>query len=116
VGDAGFWRQSRAPAAATTAIARPRPITTTRLGRRTVGDGCAVTNARVNSAAVANRSAGTSASAFCTAVSTAGGTVGRKRLSGGAGWMNRFATTACGVGPVKGGSPASISWSTHPNA
>jgi hypothetical protein len=44
-----------------------------------------------------------------TAASTAGGTVGRCSASGRGASVITRATIACTVGPVNGGSPASIS-------
>jgi hypothetical protein len=68
-----------------------------------------------NSAAVANRSAGTGASARRTASSTASGTLGRARRTLGGGSVRRRITIACGVGAANGGSPASISYATAPS-
>ena len=59
--------------------------------------------------AFANRSAGTGESACATATATGSGTVGRASRTSGAVLVNRFAITACAVGPVNGGSPANIS-------
>src|SRR5262249_2298705 len=53
-----------------------------------------------NSFAEANRSAGTSASAFRIASSTAGGTVRRAARTLGAGSVSRLITIDCAVGPV----------------
>ena len=66
-------------------------------------------SARTKSAADANRSAGTRASALATARSTGSGTLGRCWRTGGASSSTRRASSACAVAPVKGGSPASIS-------
>jgi hypothetical protein len=66
-------------------------------------------------AAVANRSAATGASARWIACSTASGTLGRARRTRGTSPLSRRAITACAVGPVNGGSPASISYSTAPS-
>ena len=71
-------------------------------------------SAWANSIAVPNRSAGTRASARCNARSAASGTLGRTRRTLGTGSTKRLATMACGVGPVYGASPASISYSTQP--
>ena len=60
--------------------------------------------------------AGTGARAFLTATSMAAGASGRSRRKDGAEVASRFAMTACGVGPVNGGSPASISYRTQPSA
>ncbi len=49
-----------------------------------------------------------------TAASTASGTSRVVRTLG-IGDTNRFAMIACGVTPVKGGSPVSISYSTQPS-
>jgi hypothetical protein len=65
-------------------------------------------SAAANSPAVAKRSAGTFASARVTAASTPGGTA-RTLPRCGTGSLNRLAMRACAVGPVNGGSPASIS-------
>ncbi len=66
-------------------------------------------SASTNAAAVGQRSAGSFASAVSTASSTASETVSRND-EGGAGFsVSTFATTACAVLPVKGGSPTSIS-------
>ena len=69
----------------------------------------AASSARANSAAVAKRSAGTKASARLMAWSTASGTAGRTRRTLGTSPAMRLAITACAVGPVCGGSPASSS-------
>ena len=71
-------------------------------------------SARANSSAEPNRSAATGASARATAASTCSGTLGRAWRTRGTSPLNRFAMIACAVGPVKGGSPASISYSTAP--
>ena len=84
-----------------------------RQGRRRIGrpgdDGapwCYLRGAPgANSAVVANRSAGTDASARWIDWSIASGTLGRTRRTLGTGSMNRFAMTTCAVGPVYGGSP-----------
>ncbi len=65
-------------------------------------------NAVPNSAALPNRSAGVRASARASTCSSAGGT-SRTAPRCGTGSVKRLAITAWGVGPVKGGSPASIS-------
>ncbi len=64
---------------------------------------------RENSAAVANRSAATAAMAFRMACSIVSGTDGRSCRTLGASPLRRRAAMAWAVGPVKGGSPASIS-------
>jgi hypothetical protein len=64
---------------------------------------------RANSAAVGKRSAGDFAIARDTACSTGSGTVSRDRRSGGTWSTKRLTMIACGVLPVKGGTPASIS-------
>ncbi len=66
-------------------------------------------SACANWAAVAKRSAGTLASAFFTACSTASATLGRTARSEGAGSVKRRAIIACAVGPANGTAPASIS-------
>jgi hypothetical protein len=65
-------------------------------------------------AAEAKRSAGTGAKHRSTTCSTGSGMVARTVRSRGAGPPNRRAITAWAVGPVNGGSPASISYSTQP--
>ena len=65
-----------------------------------------------SSRTVWNRSAGTGASAFRMAWSSPAGTLPRttRRLGGGS--LNRLTMIAWAVGPVNGGSPASISYTT----
>jgi hypothetical protein len=65
--------------------------------------------ASANSAAVANRSAGSFSSAVSTAASTWRGIVWRWVPSERGLSVRTRATTACAVFPVKGGSPVSIS-------
>ena len=72
-------------------------------------------SARAKSAAEANRSAGTAASALRTARSTDSGTAVRSCLRFGTSPVSRRAAIAWAVGPVNGGSPASISYSTLPS-
>ena len=69
-------------------------------------------NACASSRTVWNRSAGAGASAFRMAWSSPAGTLPRttRRLGGGS--VNRLAMIAWAVGPVNGGSPASISYTT----
>ena len=74
------------------------------------------TSAAANSLAFAQRSAGSLASAFSTAPSTFGGIVLRVSVSACGSALNTFATIACTVAPVKGGSPVSISYATAPSA
>ena len=71
-----------------------------------------VVSARTNSLVVAGRSAGSVAMPWRIASSMVGATVGRIRRTLGAGSLKRRAMTACAVGPVNGGSPASISYRT----
>ena len=66
-------------------------------------------SAAANSAAVANRSAGSFSSAVSTASSTVGRHALRWRRSGRGSSVITLATIACAVGPVNGGSPTSIS-------
>ena len=66
-------------------------------------------SASEKSAAVAKRSAGTLARAFTTAHSRASGTVPRTLRTLRTGSVNCRAMMACGVGPVNGASPTSIS-------
>jgi hypothetical protein len=82
------------------------------------GSNCSVvdTSAEENSAASANRSAGSLASAVVTARSTAIGTVSRTWRSATGDVVSTRATIACAVGPVNGGSPANISYVTTPSA
>ena len=65
-------------------------------------------SASAKSAAVGYRSTGVRASARETAASTVSGT-SRVVRTFGIGDTNRLAMIACGVMPVKGGSPVSIS-------
>ena len=67
-------------------------------------------------AARAKRSAGTLASAGSTTSSSAGGTEGAPTRSDGAGPAGAAQERSAAVGPVNGGSPASISYSTQPRA
>jgi len=67
-----------------------------------------------NSAAVAKRSAGVLASARTIASSIAGGTAARIALTPGGAAARCWRTMLSALGPVKGGSPANISYSTHP--
>jgi len=69
-----------------------------------------------NSAAVANRSAGSFSSAVNTAPSTSGGTVCRCEVSERGFSVTTRATIAWALAPVNGGSPVSISYSTQPSA
>ncbi len=71
--------------------------------------GSVATSARPNLSADENRSAGDLDSALATAFSTASGTVSRIARSGRGTSVKRRAIACCGVGPVNGGSPASIS-------
>ena len=66
-------------------------------------------SALTNASAVANRSAGSLASALCTAASTLAGTERRRSPSRSGSLVTTAAITAWMVGPVCGGSPASIS-------
>ena len=83
---------------------RPAPIA----AARTVV-ACGLTSAPANSAAVANRSAGSFSSAVSTAASTAGGMLRRCAVSPAGSAVITLATMACAVGPLNGGSPTSIS-------
>src|SRR5688572_10775786 len=73
-------------------------------------------SALAKSAALRNRSAGSLLNARWIAASTAAGTVGRVAVTGAGMVFITLATIACALGPVNGGSPASISYNTHPNA
>ena len=84
---------------------------TLRRGPWPVGATC---SARANSAALGKRSAATGASALLTAWPTCSGTLGRACETSGAGALSRFTMSACIVGAVNGGSPASISYNTQP--
>jgi hypothetical protein len=91
----------------------PEPVAAA--GAAATGPGARLPDsAAANSAAVAKRSAGTLASAFRTARSSASGTDARRVCRGGTGSTACRAITAMGVMPEKGGSPASISYMTHP--
>ncbi len=72
-------------------------------------------SASANWPAVAKRSAGSLDSARNTAVSIGGDTVSRSSASRRGRAVMIFAMMACAVGPVNGGSPASISYNTHPS-
>ncbi len=64
---------------------------------------------RASSAPLRNRSAGTFASALAITLSTFGGTEPRADLADDTCAVTIFPSTACGVDPVNGGSPTSIS-------
>ena len=81
-------------------------VATVAAGVTVEGETC---SAWANCPAVANRSAGTGASTRRMASSTAGGTAGRAARTLGGGSVSRLITMAWAVGPVNGGSPASIS-------
>ena len=73
-------------------------------------------SASANCAAVANRSAGSFASAVSDRRLDVRRHVLRCSVSGRGSSVITRATIACAVGPVNGGSPASISYSTQPSA
>ena len=124
-GTSGRGRSSAHPAtaAARAATAQPAHRAAEREGRTarapvvlrgTVGTGwlgCGpgAPNASLNSLAEPQRSAGSFCSAVRIAASMAADTVGRLVRSGGACSVSTLATMAWELGPVKGGSPASIS-------
>ncbi len=95
-------------ATSVTAAARP-----TRWVALSSGGAVAV-SAFTNSSGVRKRSAGVVARALATARAMAGGTAGRTMRADDGGSSDFFAMIACGVDAVNGGSPASISYSTHP--
>jgi hypothetical protein len=108
----GTGRTSHAPSprirtpattAATRVIRRANPAVFRRAGR---------SSAAAKSAVDGNRSAGDLASARVTAASRPAGT-SRNVPRWGRGSLSRLAMIACAVGPMYGGSPASISYSTH---
>ena len=101
---------STAQAIVAKVLTEKAPLVT--LARETVPPHVAATIQR----ALANRSAGSLASAVRTASSTFGGTVFRSWPRGRGSSAITLATMAWAVGPVNGGSPASISWSTQPRA
>ena len=70
--------------------------------------------AEMNSGPERNRSAGTLASAFPTTCSSTLGMVSRTLRIVGAVSTDLRARIACGVAPVNGGLPRSISYRTHP--
>jgi hypothetical protein len=72
-------------------------------------------SAWANAAAVRKRSAGTLASALAIARSYDSGTASRMPRNRGALSFNRRARIACAVEPWNGGTPASASYSRHPN-
>ena len=78
--------------------------------------GVSAINASANALVLSKRSAGTLASALATAASMLAGTVSRMVLSLMGFSPMTFAMTAVMFDPVKGGSPASISYSTLPRA
>ena len=108
-------RPSAKPAAsAATPSSAPPPIQAARtrgLFRTATRRGApsALPSARTNSAALPNRSAGSFSSPVITAASTEAGTLRRCSASGFGSSVITRATIACAVGPVNGGSPASIS-------
>ena len=83
---------------------RDRPCTAARPG--------APASASAKCAAEANRSAGSFANALASAASITADTSPRTTASRIGGSVSSFAMMACAVGPVCGGSPASISYST----
>ena len=99
--------RSRARGTCSAQHARPASPRSSRRGRL---------SASLNSAAVANRSAGSFESAVRTAASTCGGIVFRWIVSERGSSVITRAMIACAVGPVNGGSPVSISYVTHPSA
>ncbi len=108
------------PRASTTAKTDTNPsarVLVSRRGRGTaiIPDGGAIASASRNCAAVANRSAGTLASALRIGCSTASGTVSLAVRRAGGGSNVFRAKIACGLVPVNGGSPASISYATQPS-
>lgn len=80
--------------------------------RVTVGSRAA--SAAANSAVLAKRSAGSLSSAVKIAASTASGTLRRRETIGDGSSVITLATIDCAVGPVKGGSPSSISYVVAP--
>jgi hypothetical protein len=74
-----------------------------------------VPSALANSAAVPKRCSGFFASAASIACSTATGASGRRLRNGGGGSRTCLANNSCGVAPVKGVEPVSISCSTQPS-
>ena len=86
--------------------------TSGRAGDVTVSGPC-LASAATKSAAVANRSAGAFASALTTTCSSQSGTVSRTARRRGTGSIACRARIAWADQPVKGGSPASISYSTQ---
>src|SRR5256886_865685 len=110
------WPREIIQAATATTTTAPAATDGIRQERRwgTSRDGDTCTSADAISAAVANRSAGALASAFWRACATASETVSRKVRTCGIGSLNRLAMMAWAVGPLYGGSPARISYSTQP--
>ena len=68
------------------------------------------------SAALCGRSAGRFSRQRMRSAASAGGTLGRSSTSGGGRCSMCAATTACAVGAVNGGRPASISYPSTPSA
>jgi hypothetical protein len=108
--DAGCVRRHANTPPALTAIANASASKAAGDTRRRRSAGVAAgPSACANAAAVGKRSAGLLARARARADRTCGGTPSRSTPTSGAGVAKRLAMTACGVAPVKGGSPASIS-------
>ena len=72
-------------------------------------------SAAANALAVANRSADSFSSAISNAAATESGVEGRASVTGLCASVMILATIACADGPVCGGSPVSISYTTHPS-
>jgi hypothetical protein len=101
--------------AASTAAATPAPIAMRRHFASpgapyvTTAGVAGLPSASANCAAVANRSAGSFASARRMHASTWGGMVSRTMRGGAGRSLITLATIACTVAPVNGGAPVSIS-------
>ena len=108
----GAGRKIHARVAMTPSTAVPPSRAAIRRLRERFGGRAGRLSAAANSPTLAKRSAGVRARARVTAISTPAGTA-RSVVSFGSGSLNRLAMIACAVGPVYGGSPASISYTTH---
>jgi hypothetical protein len=110
------WRPSakRKAVAATAPTPKSAAARRREVGSSDRGDALAASTAALNSCAVVKRSFGSFASARVSACSTVSGTSGRRERIAGRLASTCCAITACGVGPVNGGAPFSISYSTQP--
>src|SRR5437870_10277411 len=106
-------RRTPSTNAATTAVMAPATRVLRAESRGSADVATDGVRASPNSVAVRNRSAGLFARAVVMAASIPDGIVSRSRRTDGTGSVNRLAITTWAFGPVYGGSPTSISYSTH---